>query len=59
MVKFLQNFYQVFPEYERVDVGRSSFLLTKENRAHDACSCTQTYLAGESYAGQYIPYIGA
>ncbi|WWC73439.1 uncharacterized protein I206_107408 [Kwoniella pini CBS 10737] len=33
-IKFLQNFYQIFPELEGVD----------------------TYLAGESFAGQYIPY---
>ncbi|KAI0080868.1 alpha/beta-hydrolase [Panus rudis PR-1116 ss-1] len=33
-VKFLENFYAVFPEYHSMD----------------------TYLGGESYAGQYIPY---
>lgn len=36
-IEFLDNFYKVFPEYERMD----------------------TYFAGESYAGQYIPYFGA
>ncbi|GAA6011719.1 hypothetical protein JCM11491_000728 [Sporobolomyces phaffii] len=35
VVKFLERFYAVFPEF----------------RAH------QTFLGGESYAGQYIPYI--
>ncbi|KZT71626.1 alpha/beta-hydrolase [Daedalea quercina L-15889] len=34
IVQFLNNFYDVFPEYKDVD----------------------TYLAGESFAGQYIPY---
>uniref|UniRef100_A0A0W0G5Z3 Carboxypeptidase n=2 Tax=Moniliophthora roreri TaxID=221103 RepID=A0A0W0G5Z3_MONRR len=34
LIEFLNNFYQVFPEYQRMD----------------------TYLGGESYAGQYIPY---
>ncbi|TDL29373.1 KEX1 protein [Rickenella mellea] len=35
VVEFLQNFYDVFPEYQDME----------------------TYVAGESYAGQYIPYI--
>ncbi|GAA6061343.1 hypothetical protein JCM10212_004824 [Sporobolomyces blumeae] len=35
VVKFLENFYKVFPEFQN----------------------HQTYLGGESYAGQYIPYI--
>ncbi|PLW11484.1 hypothetical protein PCANC_03686 [Puccinia coronata f. sp. avenae] len=34
VVVFLKNFYQVFPEFSKID----------------------TYLAGESFAGQYIPY---
>ncbi|WVW86604.1 hypothetical protein I302_108655 [Kwoniella bestiolae CBS 10118] len=34
LIKFLQNFYTIFPEFKGVD----------------------TYLAGESFAGQYIPY---
>ncbi|OCF61700.1 pheromone-processing carboxypeptidase KEX1 [Kwoniella mangroviensis CBS 10435] len=34
LIKFLQNFYTIFPEFAGVD----------------------TYLAGESFAGQYIPY---
>ncbi|GAA5908210.1 uncharacterized protein JCM6883_004309 [Sporobolomyces salmoneus] len=37
VVKFLENLYQIFPEYAQMD----------------------TYLAGESYAGQYIPYIAS
>ncbi|WWC93111.1 uncharacterized protein L201_008077 [Kwoniella dendrophila CBS 6074] len=34
LIKFLQNFYTIFPELKGID----------------------TYLAGESFAGQYIPY---
>ncbi|GAA5923503.1 uncharacterized protein JCM15063_003667 [Sporobolomyces koalae] len=35
IVKFLENFYKVFPEFQN----------------------HETYLGGESFAGQYIPYI--
>lgn len=35
IVTFLQNFYSVFPEYERTDL----------------------YVAGESFAGIWIPYL--
>ncbi|GAA5899241.1 S10 family peptidase [Sporobolomyces salmoneus] len=37
IVKFLENFYKVFPEFQN----------------------HQTFLGGESYAGQYIPYIAS
>jgi carboxypeptidase D len=51
-VEFLRTFYKVFPEYESVDVGGFDDPRAQLN------SGLQTYLGGESYAGQYIPYFG-
>jgi carboxypeptidase D len=51
VVDFLKRFYRVFPEFQNMDVRGSA-----------PCYCalcpsfTQTYIAGESFAGQYIPY---
>jgi len=52
LVEFLHTFYKVFPEYETVDVRGCFYLGASLN-----CSF-QTYLGGESYAGQFIPYFG-
>ncbi|KAL1410267.1 Cell death protease [Vanrija albida] len=46
LIRFLENFYTIFPELDGSDVSG------KPRPAADV----QTYLAGESYAGQYIPY---
>lgn len=47
LVEFLKNWYKVFPEFANQDVRpRFQGPLTR-----------QTYISGESYAGQYIPYI--
>ena len=54
MVEFLRNFYEVFPEYKTMDV---SFYAIPTNSAR-LMPRYQTYLGGESYAGQYIPYFG-
>ncbi len=52
MLQFMKNFYDVFPEYRQMDVSGDylghCYLLNH----------SQTYLGGESYAGQYIPYFG-
>ena len=50
LIQFLQNFYHIFPDLSGVDVSRLVIV------PYDAEQ--QTYLAGESYAGQYIPYFG-
>jgi len=52
VIKFLRTFYRVFPEYLSVDVSFPVFVLFSVT--HD----WQTYLGGESFAGQYIPYFG-
>ncbi|KAL8280321.1 hypothetical protein RQP46_007238 [Phenoliferia psychrophenolica] len=43
VVRFLANLYEIFPEFATMDTDKYYGL--------------QTYLAGESFAGQYIPYI--
>lgn len=51
LLEFMKNFYQVFPEFQYADV-----------RSHLPSLVIylliffQTYLAGESFAGQWIPY---
>jgi hypothetical protein len=56
----MQNFYKVFPEWSGVDVSLdrlpSNLPLRLPQLTPDYPP--QTYLAGESYAGQYIPYFG-
>lgn len=49
----MENFYTVFPEMKSKDVRRSV-----PSPQPVADSTLQTYLAGESFAGQYIPYFG-
>lgn len=56
-MEFMRNFYQVFPELANQDVRLSSLLLGLCRFTH-ACA-VQTYIAGESFAGQYIPYIAS
>lgn len=51
---FLINFYKVFPELMTVDVSNEGACLCVSL----AYTAPKTYLAGESFAGQYIPYIG-
>ncbi|WFD35926.1 carboxypeptidase D [Malassezia cuniculi] len=43
---FLQRFVEVFPEYAR-----------SVHSVHGTGTGVEVYIAGESYAGQYIPYI--
>lgn len=61
VVIFLKNFYKVFPEFSKIDVSicKSNSVLSHHhprelNLTHFFLA--QTYLAGESFAGQYIPY---
>lgn len=65
VVIFLTNFYKTFPEFSNVDVciahmvislTRARVFLTDASISIHL-DLLQTYLAGESYAGQYIPYI--
>lgn len=52
-VAFLQKFFELFPHYEQDDVSISpSFTLVVS-----VSNMKQIYIAGESYAGQHIPYI--
>jgi carboxypeptidase D len=49
---FLEKWYALFPEYEHDDVSISGYMWFVEQS-----NSTQLYIAGESYAGQHIPYI--
>jgi carboxypeptidase D len=49
---FLEKWFAIFPEYEHDDVSISGPSLAPPPLTFD-----QIYLAGESYAGQHIPYI--
>ncbi len=51
-VKFLEKWFEMFPHFSHDDVS-SSLLYFREWWLTDS----QLYLAGESYAGQHIPYI--
>lgn len=52
-MEFLRNFYQVFPEYQTEDVS-ACFLCVQLSHL----TFWQTYLGGESFAGQWIPFFG-
>ena len=54
-VVFLESFFEVFPEYERDDVCSHSRRENNEFKFTDVP--LQIYFAGESFAGQHIPYI--
>lgn len=54
VVTFLENFYRIFPEFSNMDVRFFPFSRPEPELTR---SSAQTYIAGESYAGQYIPYI--
>lgn len=55
-VQFLEKWFALFPEYEHDDVSQvlQTFYEAPEN---ELTNQQQLYLAGESYAGQHIPYI--
>lgn len=66
VVEFLAKFYKIFPEFSSHDASLLAFVraidfgYVAHEHALTPYSDTvrpQTYLAGESYAGQYIPYI--
>lgn len=50
-VQFLEKWFALFPEYEHDDVSTAISNFTTY------ADYLQLYLAGESYAGQHIPYI--
>lgn len=54
-VTFLEKWFALFPEYENDDVGPAGAPPLPRPETDD--HCPQLYLAGESYAGQHIPYI--
>jgi carboxypeptidase D len=54
VIQFLHTWYKIFPEYLSMDVRRPH----NSTLVYCLMSYSQTYLAGESYAGQYIPYFG-
>ncbi len=51
-VIFLEKWFAILPEYEHDDVSIFAHFITLPQ-----LTTKQIYLAGESYAGQYIPYI--
>lgn len=53
LIQFIENLYYIFPELEGLDVSFFHLLSSAGNLAD-----SKTYFAGESYAGQYIPYFG-
>lgn len=53
-LEFLKNFYNVFPELRMVDVCLIA-VSTSSTTPHPSF---KTYLSGESFAGQWIPYLG-
>lgn len=55
-VTFLEKWFALFPQYEHDDVGPLIPLRFKLEQCADKTGI-QLYIAGESYAGQHIPYI--
>lgn len=55
VIEFLKNWYEVFPEFEHMDVRMVFRIIIISRLIHLPW---QTYLAGESFAGQFIPYTG-
>lgn len=53
MILFLKQFFEMFPEYEDNDVSTHDIGMT----IFPMLILRQLYIAGESYAGQHIPYI--
>lgn len=59
-LEFLKNFYKTFPEYKHMDVRSSRMHLNlHDSHFRVTLALSQTYIAGESFAGQYIPYFCA
>ena len=53
MVIFLKEYYSIFPEHEDDDVSTEFFFFF----GRFWLMASKLYIAGESYAGQHIPYI--
>jgi carboxypeptidase D len=55
-MEFLKNFYDIFPQYKTMDVRVPLAVVLFLYLIRLFLS--KTYLAGESFAGQWIPYYG-
>lgn len=52
----MSQFYKIFPEFSNHDVSPAHHTPSAKVARSPLRSPPQTYIAGESYAGQYIPY---